>query len=111
MRRYRAARLGVVGDYDRLMGKDLILISVASRSAFGSIAASRPRRTRHEPAQPLALLKERRADFNAQSYSGRLKGGYRFATPFLAFAPYAAIQAQSRLEQVSHVRVGELGGA
>jgi T5SS/PEP-CTERM-associated repeat protein len=35
------------------------------------------------------------ADFNAQSYGGRLEGGYRFATPFVGVTPYAAIQAQS----------------
>ena len=35
------------------------------------------------------------ADFNAQSYGGRLEGGYRFATPFAGITPYAAIQAQS----------------
>jgi autotransporter-associated beta strand protein len=35
------------------------------------------------------------ADFNAQSYGGRLEGGYRFGTPYGGFAPYAAIQAQS----------------
>ena len=35
------------------------------------------------------------ADFNAQSYGGRLEGGYRFATPYLGITPYAAIQAQS----------------
>ena len=35
------------------------------------------------------------ADFNAQSYGGRLEGGYRFATPFVGIAPYAALQAQS----------------
>ena len=35
------------------------------------------------------------ADFNAQSYGGRLEGGYRFATPYLGVTPYAAIQAQS----------------
>ena len=35
------------------------------------------------------------ADFNAQSYGGRLEGGYRFTTLYGAFAPYAAIQAQS----------------
>jgi outer membrane autotransporter protein len=35
------------------------------------------------------------ADFNAQSYGGRLEGGYRFATPFAGVTPYAAIQAQS----------------
>jgi outer membrane autotransporter protein len=35
------------------------------------------------------------ADFNAQSYGGRLEGGYRFATYYGGFTPYAAIQAQS----------------
>jgi outer membrane autotransporter protein len=35
------------------------------------------------------------ANFNAQSYGGRLEGGYRFATPYLGITPYAAIQAQS----------------
>jgi autotransporter-associated beta strand protein len=34
------------------------------------------------------------ADFNAQSYGGRLEGGYRIATPFAGITPYAAIQAQ-----------------
>jgi autotransporter-associated beta strand protein len=35
------------------------------------------------------------ADFNAQSYSGRVEGGYRFGTPFGGITPYAAIQGQS----------------
>jgi outer membrane autotransporter protein len=35
------------------------------------------------------------ADFNAQSYGGRLEGGYRFGTPYGGIAPYAAIQTQS----------------
>jgi len=35
------------------------------------------------------------ADFNAQSYGGRLEGGYHFETPYVGVAPYAAIQAQS----------------
>jgi len=34
------------------------------------------------------------ADFNAQSYGGRLEGGYRFAVPYVGITPYAAIQAQ-----------------
>jgi autotransporter-associated beta strand protein len=34
------------------------------------------------------------ADFDAQSYGGRLEGGYRFATPYGGITPYAAIQAQ-----------------
>jgi T5SS/PEP-CTERM-associated repeat protein len=35
------------------------------------------------------------ADFNAQSYGGRLEGGYRFGTPYGGITPYAAIQAQA----------------
>ena len=35
------------------------------------------------------------AKFNAQSYGGRLEGGYRFATVYGGITPYAAIQAQS----------------
>jgi autotransporter-associated beta strand protein len=35
------------------------------------------------------------ADFNAQSYGGRIEGGYRFGTPYGGITPYAAIQAQS----------------
>jgi uncharacterized protein with beta-barrel porin domain len=35
------------------------------------------------------------ANFNAQSYGGRLEGGYRFATWYGGVTPYAAIQAQS----------------
>jgi outer membrane autotransporter protein len=35
------------------------------------------------------------ADFNAQSYGGRLEGGYHFETPYVGVAPYAAIQVQS----------------
>jgi outer membrane autotransporter protein len=32
--------------------------------------------------------------FDAQSYGGRLEGGYRVATPFLRVTPYAALQSQ-----------------
>jgi uncharacterized protein with beta-barrel porin domain len=35
------------------------------------------------------------ANFNAQSYGGRLESGYRFGTPYGGITPYAAIQAQS----------------
>ncbi len=33
-----------------------------------------------------------RAEFNANAVSGRLEGGYRFATPWMGIAPYAAAQ-------------------
>jgi uncharacterized protein with beta-barrel porin domain len=35
------------------------------------------------------------ARFNAQSFGGRLEGGYRMAWPVAAVTPYAAVQAQS----------------
>ena len=35
------------------------------------------------------------ANFNAQSWAGRLEGGYRFAWGTINLAPYAAFQAQS----------------
>jgi outer membrane autotransporter protein len=35
------------------------------------------------------------AEFNAQSFGGRVEGGYRYATVFGGVTPYAAIQAQS----------------
>ena len=35
------------------------------------------------------------ADFNAQSFGGRVEGGYRFATRVGGVTPYAALQAQS----------------
>ncbi|MFL6834038.1 MAG: autotransporter outer membrane beta-barrel domain-containing protein, partial [Xanthobacteraceae bacterium] len=35
------------------------------------------------------------ASFNAQSFGGRLEGGYRFATMYGGLTPYAAIRAQS----------------
>jgi outer membrane autotransporter protein len=35
------------------------------------------------------------AHFNAQSYGGRVEGGYRFGEPYGGITPYAAIQAQS----------------
>ena len=35
------------------------------------------------------------ADFEAQSFGGRVEGGYRFGTPIGGVTPYAAVQAQS----------------
>jgi uncharacterized protein with beta-barrel porin domain len=35
------------------------------------------------------------ASFNAQSFGGRVESGWRFASAFGAFTPYAALQAQS----------------
>jgi uncharacterized protein with beta-barrel porin domain len=35
------------------------------------------------------------ASFNAQSFGGRVEGGYRFVTPISGVTPYAALQAQN----------------
>ena len=35
------------------------------------------------------------ADFTAQSFGGRVEGGYRFGMPAWGVAPYAALQAQN----------------
>jgi autotransporter-associated beta strand protein len=43
----------------------------------------------------LAVSDHLTADFNAQSYGGRLEGGYRFGMPYGGITPYAAIQAQN----------------
>ena len=52
------------------------------------------------------------ADFNAQSYGGRIEGGYRFGTPNGGITPYAAIQAQSfRTPDFSEVDVNNGGFA
>jgi uncharacterized protein with beta-barrel porin domain len=40
----------------------------------------------------VAGLDHFRAEFNANAYSTRLEGGYRYATPWLGVAPYAAAQ-------------------
>jgi autotransporter-associated beta strand protein len=42
----------------------------------------------------LAVSDHLTADFIAQSYGGRLEGGYRFGMPYGGITPYAAIQAQ-----------------
>ena len=52
------------------------------------------------------------ADFNAQSYGGRLEGGYRFGTIYGGITPYGAIQAQSfRTPDYSEVDVNGGGFA
>jgi uncharacterized protein with beta-barrel porin domain len=43
----------------------------------------------------LAVNDHLTANFNAQSYGGRIESGYRFGTPYGGVTPYAAIQAQS----------------
>lgn len=40
----------------------------------------------------IAGIDQLRAEFNANAYSGRLEGGYRFATPWMGVTPYAAGQ-------------------
>jgi uncharacterized protein with beta-barrel porin domain len=43
----------------------------------------------------LAVFDHLTANFNAQSYGGRLEGGYSFGTPYSGFTPYAAIEGQN----------------
>jgi outer membrane autotransporter protein len=43
----------------------------------------------------IAVFDHLSANFNAQSYGGRLESGYRFATIYGGITPYAAIQAQN----------------
>jgi len=40
----------------------------------------------------IAGVDQLRASFNANAFSGRAEGGYRFATPWLGVTPYAAVQ-------------------
>jgi autotransporter-associated beta strand protein len=40
----------------------------------------------------IAGVDQLHAEFNANAYSGRLEGGYRFATPWMGVTPYAAGQ-------------------
>ncbi len=40
----------------------------------------------------IAGLDQLRAEFNANAYSGRVEGGYRFVTPWMGITPYAAGQ-------------------
>jgi uncharacterized protein with beta-barrel porin domain len=40
----------------------------------------------------IAGIDQLRAEFNANAFSGRAEGGYRFATPWMGITPYAAAQ-------------------
>jgi uncharacterized protein with beta-barrel porin domain len=50
------------------------------------------------------------ANFNAQSYGGRLEGGYRFGTPYGGITPYAAIQGQS-FHTPGYTETGSIGNS
>ncbi|MGA7454669.1 MAG: autotransporter domain-containing protein [Rhodoplanes sp.] len=50
------------------------------------------------------------ARFNAQSYGGRIEGGWRFATFLGGVAPYAAVQAQAFHTPAYNELDGTLGG-
>ena len=41
----------------------------------------------------LAGVDQLRAEFNANTFSGRVEGGYRFVTPWMGVTPYAAAQS------------------
>ena len=49
----------------------------------------------HQPQRHVAGLDQLRAEFNANAYSGRVEGGYRFVAPWvggIGITPYAAAQ-------------------
>ncbi|MCC8984002.1 autotransporter domain-containing protein [Bradyrhizobium sp. 10BB] len=50
-----------------------------------------------------------RANFNANAWSGRLEGGYRYATPWMGLTPYAAAQFTS-FELPSYAETVVAGG-
>jgi uncharacterized protein with beta-barrel porin domain len=41
----------------------------------------------------LAGIDQLRAEFNANAFSGRVEGGYRYVTPWMGVTPYAAAQS------------------
>jgi outer membrane autotransporter protein len=52
------------------------------------------------------------ADFNAQSYGGRVEAGYRYGVPTTGVTPYAAVQAQNfRTPTYSEADVNNVGFA
>nr|WP_283811375.1 autotransporter domain-containing protein [Bradyrhizobium uaiense] len=51
-----------------------------------------------------------RANFNANAWSGRLEGGYRYATPWMGLTPYAAAQFTS-FELPSYAETVVAGGS
>src|SRR5262249_49729070 len=67
----------------------------ASRSGPASLAAAFAFANHWMSTDRFAVGDHLTANFNAQSYGGRLEGGYRFGTPYGGITPYAAIQGQS----------------
>jgi outer membrane autotransporter protein len=49
----------------------------------------------HDATDRIAVFDHLSANFDAQSYGGRLEGGYRFGLLYGGITPYAAIQAQN----------------
>jgi uncharacterized protein with beta-barrel porin domain len=67
----------------------------ATRSGPAYLAAAFAFANHWMSTDRLAVNDRLTADFNAQSYGGRLEGGYRFGMAYGGITPYAAIQAQS----------------
>jgi YVTN family beta-propeller protein/autotransporter-associated beta strand protein len=70
-------------------------IYAATRSGPAYLAAAFAFANHWMSTDRVAIGDHLTADFNAQSYGGRLEGGYRLGTPYGGITPYAAIQAQS----------------
>jgi YVTN family beta-propeller protein/autotransporter-associated beta strand protein len=67
----------------------------ATRSGPAYLAAAFAFANHWMSTDRLAVNDRLTANFNAQSYGGRLEGGYRFGMAYGGITPYAAIQAQS----------------
>ena len=58
---------------------------------------------------PLAGVDMLQGRFQAETFSGRFEGGYRFATPFMGITPYAAAQVIS-VQLPNYSEVSQNGG-
>jgi len=80
------------GKSDALQGG----VYAAVRSGPAYVAASLAAASHWMSTDRLAAFGDHlTARFNAQSYGGRVEGGYRVVTPLVGITPYAALQAQS----------------
>ena len=77
-------------------GSDAVQVGVYGSTKYGPayLAAALAFSNNWMLTDRLAVGDHLTAVFNAQSYGGRLEGGYHFSTPYVGIAPYAAIQAQ-----------------
>jgi len=76
---------------------DAVMIGVYGKTYYGPayLTGSLAAAEHWVSTDRMALGDHLTAHFDAQSYGGRIEGGYRFATAFGGIAPYAAAQFQS----------------